>query len=199
MDEDVKKTIAILVILVAIVAVMVGAVLTFNEPDDNKDIKLYQRYEETQSQWKSVYDGFYTGQIFTVNSTHVLTRIDLFVSKVETPNGLFMVSIADTAEVSSGKYKPTNVLVSTSTPCIDLPDTRMKWMSFNFSTEITLEPGVYAWYVSAPDANLTDFPRIERVENGDYLGGHAVTSPDGGGAWGAILLADYPFREYGYA
>jgi hypothetical protein len=189
-------------VILIVIAIIVGALFIVDFGNGEHESVIYESYTEQHSVYKNVFGRYDTGQTFIVNESHYIDYVNLYVSKIMVPNGNLTVSIRATGEKYSeltGYLVPIGEdLTFNSTPCVNLPDTVLDWVKFDFP-DILLEPGTYAIIVSAHYANETAFPRWKRVaDTGNYPNGTVVSSSDYGVTWNIVSTDDYLFEEYGY-
>lgn len=181
-------------------AVVIMLAVALSGCNGNGEITRFEHYTEMHSVYKCIFDNYWSGQTFTVNESHYIVQVNLYISKVSMPNGNITVSIRETEEkyLGGGFFVPVgDDLVSNITLCNSLPDVAPEWVEFSFE-DTELEAGTYAIVVGAPDANETAHPRWRLVQDvGNYTGGTAVSSSDYGGYWGLKYDDDFLFEEYG--
>jgi hypothetical protein len=148
--------------------------------------------QTTGSGGSSVYGANWYGQTFQYSEKFNLTQVSLYLHKIGSPAGDFIVSIRQT----SGGLPTGSDLVSASMTASSI-STSYTW--YNFTMNIVLNASsLYAIVVRCPNGENTNFIGwYYAMATNPYANGTQVISLDGGSSWSANSN-DFAFIVYGF-
>jgi hypothetical protein len=137
----------------------------------------------------SVYSSYWHGQTFQYSQKFNLTKVSLYLNKVGSPGGYFIVSIRKTNGVVPTGSDLVNASITTSSISIG-------W--YNFTMNIVLNASsTYAIVARCPNGDSNNYIYLYFVTD-VYANGIEVYSFDGGSSWTAASNRDLAFKVYGF-
>jgi hypothetical protein len=148
--------------------------------------------QTTGSYAQFIYGAYWYGQTFQYSEKFNLTKVSLYITKVGSPSGDFIVSIRQT---SGGKPTGSD-LVSVSITASSV-STSYTW--YNFTMNIVLNATTtYAIVARCPSGDASNKINWYRTTTDVYAGGSYVSSTDGGSSWTITSSYDFTFKVYGF-
>jgi len=119
-------------------------------------LTIYEYYNPTGTEVKKIYGSIFYGQSFTIgntgtNITHILTSIDVKVSRTGNP-GTVTVNV----QAVDGSGKPTGLILSTGTFDGNGLTTSLAETAVTMSSVILYKNTQYCFWLKAPSGTLTN-------------------------------------------
>jgi len=142
----------------------------------------------------NVFGNNWSGQSFTPRVTHVLSQVELYLTKTGAPPGNLVVDI----HLSDADGKPIGAALSSANIVAAGVPAGPEWVAVAGFGGLTLDLGtMYTMVVSVPAGTLGNMLNWHGFNTNTYSRGKYMSSANGGVTWTLHSGSDFSFREYG--
>ncbi len=152
----------------------------------------YSEFASGASNYNSIYHRYYMGSTITPSNRRIITKISPYLLKIGSPTGNITLGIYN---VDDNNHPTGSALASKTLDVTTISSSN--FYDFEFDTPVVLEKDkTYAWYISLPGNNSSNYIRCYYVSSGDTDNGYNYIYYNRS-SWNHQTTYDTKFRIYG--